>query len=167
MLVPGDRVVFNFKTDQSNTDWGYRCVVIGHMPRNKTPRFPWSAHLEKTLCCLAGRFAASLISGKQLTEMEKMHSSLVQLPLMTGFDEKFVSIAIPNSLELSPESDPTGIFDAADAKEELLISTSTPAEIDFLQDFLAGKTGTEAASMAEWIANESFVLIESKFTVLK
>jgi hypothetical protein len=34
LLVPGDTVVFNFHANSLGSDWGYRCIVIGHMPNS-------------------------------------------------------------------------------------------------------------------------------------
>jgi hypothetical protein len=84
IFVPGNTVVFMFRAQNAERGWGYRCVVIGHMPNSEKHSIPWSIHLEKTLCCLGGQFAALLISGNQVSEIEELHGSVLHLPFLSG-----------------------------------------------------------------------------------
>eukprot|EP01132_Coremiostelium_polycephalum_P002496 gene2496-3088_t len=99
ILIPGDTVIFQFITGSVNTTtnpynnyWGYRCNIIGHMPNSDKTSLPWSSHLEKTMCCLAGRFSSCLISGDSLTDLELENSRYLESPLfLGGVEEEYVS----------------------------------------------------------------------------
>ncbi|EGG14125.1 putative ubiquitin-protein ligase [Cavenderia fasciculata] len=97
VLVPGDTVVFQFVSGGINPQtpyahWGYRCNIIGHMPNSDKTSLPWSAHLEKTMCCLAGRFSSCLISGDPVTELERQNKSILESALFSGgCEEEYVS----------------------------------------------------------------------------
>lgn len=62
----------NFKENSENC-WGYRCVVIGHMPDSDHESIPWTVHLQKTLCCLGGQFSGLLVTGSEIN-VEVVHT---------------------------------------------------------------------------------------------
>jgi hypothetical protein len=62
-------VVFEFNVNSTdNAEWGYRCMVIGHMPSSEQETI-WSTHLEKTLCSLGGQLTSLLIVGYDINEL--------------------------------------------------------------------------------------------------
>jgi len=82
VLVPGDTVVFSFRSrDATARCWGFRCVIIGHMSRSHDA-LPWSTQLERALCGLGGQFASLLIRGDPLSELERDYASLFAQPLL-------------------------------------------------------------------------------------
>eukprot|EP01133_Synstelium_polycarpum_P005956 gene5956-6899_t len=117
ILIPGDTVVFQFITGSAGgaanpyAFWGYRCNIIGHMPNSDKTSLPWSSHLEKTMCCLAGRFSSSLVSGDPLTDAELDNMAVLESPLFQGgVEEEFVSHVLfasePSSSTASPHPNP-------------------------------------------------------------
>ncbi|GAM23782.1 hypothetical protein SAMD00019534_069570 [Acytostelium subglobosum LB1] len=115
-LIPGDTVVFQFVTGSASgitnpyAFWGYRCNIIGHMPNSDKTSLPWSSHLEKTMCCLAGRFSASLICGDTFTDLEYEHRQTLESPLFQGsIEEEYVSQVLfgpESNLVASPHPNP-------------------------------------------------------------
>lgn len=82
LTIPGEVVYFKFNSEAPRSvsqdiasRWGYRCKVTGYIPASLMQRrsLPWSIHLEKTLCCLAGQLSGSLITGDPVSEYEQIH----------------------------------------------------------------------------------------------
>ena len=109
VIVAGDTVVFSFKSNHSPSSyWGYKCQVTGYMSRIIVGNSSWSVELEKTLCGLGGRFAATLIKGQPLSLEENTYKSLFKQSIFSsGLEEKYLrlltqSITEPKYEPLTP-----------------------------------------------------------------
>jgi hypothetical protein len=101
----------------SSTAWGFRCVVIGNMISTVQTALPWSVHLEKTLCCLGGQLAASLIRGDPISEAEQhLEATWLNHPLFDG------------GLILQPSSDDSLSTPLEDSSHSFLLSIVNMSE---------------------------------------
>eukprot|EP01116_Phalansterium_solitarium_P025544 TRINITY_DN981_c0_g3_i2.p1 TRINITY_DN981_c0_g3~~TRINITY_DN981_c0_g3_i2.p1 ORF type:complete len:4579 (-),score=1632.50 TRINITY_DN981_c0_g3_i2:159-12473(-) len=95
ITVRGDTVTFVFSassrpdprsTDDATSRWGFRCRVTPLTPTESyDPLFSsWLLDLENLLCSLAGKYAAGLIEGVAVSELERKYATWLDAKLLAG-----------------------------------------------------------------------------------
>eukprot|EP01119_Soliformovum_irregulare_P010328 TRINITY_DN2538_c2_g1_i2.p1 TRINITY_DN2538_c2_g1~~TRINITY_DN2538_c2_g1_i2.p1 ORF type:complete len:2760 (-),score=753.14 TRINITY_DN2538_c2_g1_i2:11-8005(-) len=166
ILVPGDTIVFCFSTDKSvkGNLWGYRCIVVGHMPNSNQESIPWSAHLEKTLCCLGGQFSSVLISGNELTEIEIQAPAVFRSELLSRgppeeICDQILGTVWENRDVLVPRWKELGIVPEQSLEDKTVDG--------FLQGLLHNVPGSDGVHLYEWIEKNIIHTIGSHLLPIK
>ena len=122
ITVPSDSVVFHFRSDYSETDWGY-CVTVKATFDQLPVHTSWLLNLEMTVANLVGTIFSHLLMGFPVTESEEASQNWLESELFCeGLEQRFLSPEDVSDISPLLERDEASlvVLDWNDAADKLL-----------------------------------------------